>query len=102
MRMIVMYDLPTNSKTDVKIAQQFHHFLLNQGYIMIQFSIYMKLCQNYDSVKIQVKKLKQTLPPHGNVRLLTITEKQYQSMEILIGEPSMAEQYAKIDFIIEL
>ena len=102
MRMIVMYDLPTITKTDTKIAQQFHNFLLNQGYIMMQFSVYMKLCQNYDSVRIQSKKLKQTLPPRGNVRLLTITEKQYQSMEMLVGAVSLDEKYAKIDFIIEL
>lgn len=102
MRMIIMYDLPTTSHFDTKNAQKFHNFLLNQGYIMLQFSVYMKLCQNYDSVAVQVKKVKQNLPQKGNIRLLTITEKQYQHMEILVGETSLDEQYASTDYIIEL
>lgn len=53
---------------------------------MMQYSVYSRVCNGYDAVKTHKKRLKQHLPPNGSVRLLTITEKQYESMQILLGE----------------
>lgn len=86
MRMIVFFDLPVTEKAAQKAATKFRNFLINDGYLMVQYSVYSRVCNGYDAVKMHEKRLKQHLPPNGSVRLLTITEKQYESMQILLGE----------------
>lgn len=91
MRMIVFFDLPVTEKAAQKAATKFRNFLINDGYLMIQYSVYSRVCNGYDAVKTHEKRLKQHLPPNGSVRLLTITEKQYESMQILLGEYTQSD-----------
>ncbi len=86
MRMIVFFDLPVKEKAEQKAASKFRNFLIKDGYLMVQFSVYSRVCAGYDAVKTHELRLKRNLPPNGSVRLLTITEKQYESMSILLGE----------------
>lgn len=86
MRMIVFFDLPVTEKSAQKAATKFRKFLLDDGYLMVQYSVYSRVCNGYDAVKTHENRLKKHLPPNGSVRLLTITEKQYESMQILLGE----------------
>ena len=58
---------------------------------MLQFSVYSRVCNGYDAVKTHEQRLKTHLPPNGSVRLLTITEKQYEAMQILLGEYKQAD-----------
>lgn len=92
MRMIVFFDLPTSSATERKTATKFRNFLLKDGYYMLQFSVYSRVCNGNDAVDKHFKRIKSNLPPNGAVRLLTITEKQYQNMQILLGEPSVNDR----------
>ncbi len=85
MRIIVFFDLPTLTKTDRKNASRFRNFLVKDGYIMLQLSVYSRICKGQDDVEKHAKRLKSLIPKEGSVRLLTITEKQYASMEILVG-----------------
>ena len=86
MRMIVLFDLPVKEKTAQKAATKFRKFLIDDGYLMLQYSVYTRVCNGSDAVKTHEKRLKAHLPENGSVRLLTITEKQYESMQILLGE----------------
>ena len=86
MRMLVFFDLPVTTKKERKIAVNFRKFLLNDGYHMIQYSVYARVCNGYDAVEKHKKRLASNLPENGSVRLLVITEKQYQSIEILVGD----------------
>lgn len=86
MRMLVFFDLPVKEKTAQKAATKFRTFLLKDGYQMLQYSVYCRVCNGYDAVKTHEQRLKKHLPPNGSVRLLTITEKQYESMQILLGD----------------
>jgi CRISPR-associated protein Cas2 len=102
MRMIVFFDLPVNEKAAQKAATKFRNFLLKDGYLMIQYSVYSRVCNGYDSVKTHENRLKQNLPANGSVRLLTITEKQYESMQILLGEykqSDIPESYEQLTLI---
>ncbi len=85
MRMIVFFDLPTLTKTDRKNASRFRNFLIKDGYIMLQLSVYSRICKGQDDVEKHIKRLKSLIPKEGSVRLLTVTEKQYASMEVLVG-----------------
>lgn len=91
MRMIVFFDLPVKEKTAQKAASKFRKFLIDDGYLMLQYSVYSRVCNGYDAVSTHEKRLKQHLPPNGSIRLLTITEKQYESMQILLGEFNQAD-----------
>lgn len=82
----MLFDLPVKEKAAQKAATKFRKFLIDDGYLMLQYSVYTRVCNGYDAVKTHEKRLKVHLPENGSVRLLTITEKQYESMQILLGE----------------
>lgn len=92
MRMLVFFDLPTLTKTDRKIASRFRHFLINDGYIMLQLSVYSRICKGNDDMEKHANRLKYLIPKEGSVRLLTVTEKQYASMSILVGQIKKEEK----------
>ena len=92
MRMIVFFDLPVTTAPERKAATKFRNFLIKDGYCMIQFSVYSRVCNGNDAVEKHSKRLKANLPKNGSVRLLTITEKQYRNMAILLGEISVNEK----------
>lgn len=92
MRMIVFFDLPVTTAPERKAATKFRNFLIKDGYCMMQFSVYSRVCNGNDAVEKHSKRLKANLPKNGSVRLLTITEKQYRNMAILLGEISVNEK----------
>ena len=85
-KIIVFFDLPTKTKEDRRHFAKFRQFLLKSGYTMLQYSVYVRTCDGYDRLKIYKDRLKQAAPPNGSIRVLTITQAQYNRMEILIGE----------------
>lgn len=91
MRMIVFFDLPVKEKAAQKAAAKFRKFLIDDGYLMLQYSVYSRVCNGYDAVQTHERRIKKHLPPNGSIRLLTITEKQYESMQILLGEFKQAD-----------
>ena len=92
MRILVFFDLPVVKKKERKIYSQFRRFLLNDGYDMIQYSVYSRLCNGTDMTNKHLKRLNTILPEKGSVRCLTITEKQYEEMKFLVGKPSVKEK----------
>lgn len=86
MRILVFFDLPVVTASEKKAAAQFRKFLLKDGYHMIQWSVYSRICNGTDAIAMHESRLKQNLPKKGSIRLLTLTEKQYESIEILLGE----------------
>ena len=85
MRILVFFDLPVVTPSQRKAATKFRKFLLSDGYHMLQYSIYARTCNGTDAVDKHKKRLYGSLPANGSVRMLVITEKQYQSIEILVG-----------------
>ena len=83
MRMMVFFDLPTVTKTERRAYTLFRRFLLNDGYDMIQFSIYGRILNGNDAGEKHMKRLLVNLPPAGSIRVLTVTEKQYAGMKLL-------------------
>ncbi len=92
MRLFVMFDLPTNSKRDRQYASKFRSHLIRNGFDMMQYSIYIRVCKGQDEVNKYTKRIKKSLPPKGNVRVLQITDKQYSRMELLVGEEKIVEK----------
>lgn len=96
MRVIVMFDLPVVTEKERKIANKFRNFLLDDGYIMMQFSVYSRICKNNDDLNKHINKLKINAPKNGNIRLIQITENQYNNMIMFSGEKK-AEEEISID-----
>ena len=102
MRMLVFFDLPVDTKEGRKSATRFRNFLLKDGFYMVQFSVYARICSGYDTVETHRRRLKQNLPENGSVRLLVITEKQYETIDILLGERKIEDKpvlYEQITFL---
>lgn len=92
MRLVVLFDLPVKTKKQRRDATAFRNFLLKDGYHMLQYSVYVRICNGADAVQKHRVRLQGHLPDNGAVRLLVITEKQYASIEILLGHLSDADQ----------
>lgn len=92
MRLVVLFDLPVKTKKQRHDATAFRNFLLKDGYHMLQYSVYVRICNGADAVQKHRVQLQGHLPDNGAVRLLVITEKQYASIEILLGHLSDADQ----------
>jgi CRISPR-associated protein Cas2 len=92
MRIFVFFDLPMVTKNERKIYQVFRKFLLKDGYTMIQFSVYCRICNGEDAITKHLERLEQNLPAKGSVRFLQITEKQYSNMKFLVGQPTKQEK----------
>ena len=86
MRMIVFFDIPVKTKRQRRIATGFRNFLIKDGYHMVQYSVYTRVCNGIDAVNKHRSRLKTALPENGSVRLMVVTEKQYEAIEILVGE----------------
>ncbi|WNY28544.1 CRISPR-associated endoribonuclease Cas2 [Methanimicrococcus stummii] len=86
MRVVIFFDLPMLTKKDTRQYTKFRKYLISQGFIMIQKSVYSKIALNGTASNAVIDNLKKNLPETGLVQILVITEKQYQSMEFLVGE----------------
>lgn len=82
MRLLVFFDLPRNTANEMKVANQFRKSLLKDGFIMLQESVYCKLALNATALNNIKAKTKKCLPQNGSVMMLTVTEKQFESMDI--------------------
>ena len=85
MRVIIFFDLPTETAKDRKIYNKFRKFLINEGFLMVQESVYTKLALNNSIVNSIKDKVNKNKPPKGIVQLLVITEKQFSGIEYIVG-----------------
>ncbi len=86
MRVIVFFDLPTETATDRREYRMFRKFLIKSGFIMVQNSVYSKLALNQTVAEAVMSHVRQHKPPKGLVQMISITEKQYQRMEYVLGD----------------
>lgn len=101
MRMILMFDMPVDTAEERKTYRKFRNFLINEGFIMHQFSIYSKLLLNNTANNAMIERLKANNPKKGNITLLTVTEKQFSRMVYLNGDcnTSVANTDSRIVFL---
>ena len=86
MRTIVFFDLPNIYAKDRRNYNLFRKFLLNEGFLMLQESVYSKLILNSEQGKLLLERIRKKSPKKGIIQVLTITEKQYSQIEYIIGE----------------
>ena len=86
MRLILMFDMPVETSSDRKAYRDFRKFLINEGFIMHQFSVYSKLVLNGTANLAMIKRINNNNPSKGKISILTVTEKQFSKMIYLCGD----------------
>lgn len=83
---LVLFDLPTETKEQRKTYARFRKDILKDGFIMFQFSIYVRHCPSRENADVHINRVKKILPTKGHVGILTITDKQFGMMELFYGK----------------
>lgn len=83
--MIVAFDLPVVEKHQRKAATAFRNYLLDEGFHMAQFSVYLRLLDGRDAAAALERRLQQRVPDEGSVQVITITDKQYENIRVYRG-----------------
>ncbi|HON20265.1 MAG TPA: CRISPR-associated endonuclease Cas2 [Paludibacteraceae bacterium] len=89
MWVLVFFDLPTETKKDRKAYADFRKKLVADGFVMFQFSIYLRHCASAENSDVHIKRVQRALPEYGKVGILRITDKQFGDMELFIGKKSV-------------
>lgn len=82
---LVMYDLPTETKKERKAAARFRKDLMQDGFSMFQFSMYVRHSASSENADVHKRRVKTLLPEHGKVGILQITDKQFGQIELFYG-----------------
>ena len=98
MWMVVMFDLPVVEKPERKAATEFRNTLLDLGFEMAQFSVYMRFCTSQQQTDTLAKRVEQALPHGGKVNILFFTDKQYERVLTFYGRSQQPPQKAPDQF----
>ena len=85
MRIIVFFDLPVITVDERREYRKFRKYLISNGFMMLQESVYCKIELNAVSMQSTVNSIRLNKPPDGLVQVLKITEKQFAKMEFIVG-----------------
>jgi len=86
MWVIVMFDLPVDTKAARREYARFRKKLLQDGFFMLQFSVYARPCASKENAAVHILRTERNVPPDGEVRVLTITDKQFERMRVFYGK----------------
>jgi CRISPR-associated protein Cas2 len=82
MWMLVMFDLPVGSKAERSEATKFRTFLLDEGFEMNQYSVYLRFCVGKEQLDRRLRQIRAALPSRGQVNILSVTDKQFEKMAV--------------------
>ncbi len=100
MWLMVFFDLPVGSKEQRRHAARFRNFLKDDGYMMLQFSVYARVCRGQDAVEKHLKRARSSLPREGSIRSLQVTDKQYGRMELMLGLAPKNESVGAVQMVL--
>lgn len=86
MWVISMFDLPTDTKAARKAYARFRKDLVEDGFTMMQFSVYSRHCASHENAEVHIARMSKRLPPAGEVRFLVITDNQFSRIRVFRGK----------------
>ena len=86
MRLVVFFDLPTDNSSQRREYRQFRKFLVRNGFVMMQESVYSKIVLNATAANSVQENVRRHKTSGGLIEMLLITERQFERMEIVVGE----------------
>jgi CRISPR-associated protein Cas2 len=92
MWVLIFFDLPTETSEERKIASKFRKEIMQDGFTMFQFSIYLRHCASRENAEVHIKRTKDKLPSKGHIGIMCVTDKQFGMMEIFYGKKEQEVQ----------
>ena len=86
MWVLVLFDLPTETKKEKKAYSDFRKNLQRDGFTMFQLSIYVRHCASQENADVHIKRVKSFFPGHGQIGIMCITDKQFGNIELFYGK----------------
>lgn len=86
MWVLVMFDLPVDTKKARRQYARFRKTLLGDGFVKMQYSVYIRHCASRQNADVHISRVEQAIPPDGEVRVITITDKQFERMRVFWGK----------------
>lgn len=86
MWILVFFDLPTDTKKARRQYTDFRNRLLEDGYAMMQYSVYYRHCASKENATVHLRRIRKIVPPDGEVRVIQFTDKQFERMEVYLGK----------------
>jgi CRISPR-associated protein Cas2 len=81
-----MFDLPVDTKEARHAYAKFRKMLLEDGFTQTQYSVYSRHCASEENAAVHIQRVERNMPPDGEVRILTVTDKQFERMRIFWGK----------------
>jgi CRISPR-associated protein Cas2 len=98
--LFVFFDLPVGTKSERRAATRFRNFLKDDGFMMLQFSVYARVCKGDDGSMKHVARVTRNLPTTGSVRALQVTDRQFGRMHLLLGTARPTEKLGASQLIL--
>lgn len=95
----VFFDLPVGTKAERRLATRFREFLKDDGYLMLQYSVYARVCRGEEAVEKHLSRVTRQLPGKGSVRALQVTDRQYAHMKLMLGTAPKSERAASLQMV---
>lgn len=92
MWVLILFDLPTETKAEKRTAQNFRKKIMGYGFNMFQFSIYLRHCASMENANVYINRVKNILPQKGHIGIISITDKQFGMMMIFHGKKEFPTQ----------
>jgi CRISPR-associated protein Cas2 len=86
MWLVVLFDLPVGTRKERKAATRFRHKLLDLGFEMTQYSVYLRFCAGKEQAEAYERKVEEVIPSAGKVHIMAITDKQYENIRTYRGK----------------
>lgn len=100
MRLMVIFDKPVETTEQKREYNKFRKFLLRDGFMMLQYSIYVRYCPNNTAVDKFINHIKSFGNEYGDVRIISLTENQFTNMILISGEKKIREEIETDDELI--
>ena len=100
MWLFTLFDLPVDTAAAKRAYRLFHDFLIDDGFSMLQYSVYARHCPSPDNLEVHERRVMAHIPDDGEVRILTMTDKQFERMRIFRGEIRAAPEPAPLQLTI--
>lgn len=100
--LIVAFDLPVGTTEQRKIAHDFREWLKDDGYMRMQWSVYMRACVSFARQQTHIDRVKNNMPPEGSVRAIFVTRAQWERSFVLHGSPAVEKSPEELPEQIQL
>lgn len=86
MWVMVLFDLPTMTQGERRAASGFRNYLLDEGFEMAQFSVYLRCTPSKEAASAYIRRIQSSLPDDGKVDILQFTDRQYENIVCFRGK----------------